>query len=134
MHGHVTQARLEGLRGHPVSDRDGRRIGHLEEVYYGNRSQQPEWVGISMGFLGTKLVLAPVHGSSATGDGLAVAYSRELVDAAPELYEDDLDRELQRELIAYYRLPRRASDRSGAAGIPGVRRRAYEAAHALADA
>jgi PRC-barrel domain len=123
MDARVTQDRLERLRGNPVCDRDGDLIGYLEEVFYDNATQLPEWLGVAAGFLGTKLVIVPIAGARAGADGLTVAYSRGLVEAAPDLCNDELDEETENELTAHYGLASRATPRAGVAGIPGFRRR-----------
>jgi len=123
MDARVTQDRLERLRGYPVCDRAGALIGHLEEVFYDNATQLPEWLGVAAGFLGTRLVIVPVAGARAGADGLTVAYARGLVEAAPDLCDDELDEETENELSAHYGLAFRASQRAGVAGIPGFRRR-----------
>jgi hypothetical protein len=119
----VTQDRLERLRGYPVCDRAGAAIGYLEEVFYDNATQLPEWLGVATGFLGTKLVIVPVAGARAGFDGLTIAYARRLVEAAPGLCDDELDEETENELTAHYGLASRASQGAGVAGIPGIRRR-----------
>jgi hypothetical protein len=123
MEARVSQERLERLRGYPVCDRVGIVIGYLEEVYYDNATQLPEWIGVAAGFLGTKLVIVPVAGARAGFDGLTVAYARGLVETAPGLCDDELDEETENELTAHYGLAYRASRHAGVAGIPGIRRR-----------
>jgi hypothetical protein len=68
-------------------------------------------------------VIVPVAGARAGADELTVAYARGLVDAAPDLCDEDLDEESENELTAHYGLAFRASQRAGVAGIPGFRRR-----------
>jgi hypothetical protein len=67
MNASATMERLEGLRGYSAYDIDGRKIGHLEEIFYGLRTGRPEWLGIASGFLGTTLVACPSRASAWVG-------------------------------------------------------------------
>jgi sporulation protein YlmC with PRC-barrel domain len=51
--------RLDAMRGAPVFDSSGDKIGSVEEIFYDGQSKRPEWIGIGMGFFGTKRVLVP---------------------------------------------------------------------------
>jgi len=93
---------LQELRGAPVYDASGGQIGKVEEVYADADSQRPEWIGLGTGFFGTKRVLVPVEGAKAQGDGLAVPYEKDHVKGSPDIDDDHIDPETERELYAYY--------------------------------
>ena len=122
MHASATRDRIERLRGCPVYDIDGRKIGHLEEVFYAERTGRPAWLGIASGFLGTTLVLAPVAGVRTRRDALAVGYRRDVVTSAPELVEDVLDEAASLLLARHYGLSPVEGARGAASGIPGRER------------
>ena len=50
----MTHVRLDQMRGAPVYDNDGDKIGKVEEIFYDHQTRVPEWIGIGTGFLGTK--------------------------------------------------------------------------------
>jgi hypothetical protein len=124
MNASATMERLEGLRGYSAYDIDGRKIGHLEEIFYGLRTGRPEWLGIASGFLGTTLVVVPVAGVRMGRGALTVGYRRDVVVSAPELAEDDLDEPTSLRLARHYGLHPVSSARGAASGIPGHARRA----------
>jgi hypothetical protein len=105
----MTEQRLRELWGRSVYDGSGGRIGSLEEVFCEPASDVPAWIGIGVGFLGTRLVLAPADRVVEARDGIAVPYPADLVKEAPELYQDDLDDATLDELRHHYadRLSRR---------------------------
>ena len=45
-----TIERLGELRGSPVYDSAGEKIGKVEEIYYDMETRQPEWLGIGTGY------------------------------------------------------------------------------------
>ncbi len=95
---------LNELRGATVYDRDGDKIGSVEEVFYDERTNQPEWLGIGTGFFGTKRVLVPLAGAR-QGDGeITVAYSKEQVKDSPDIDSDEIEYDTEQSLHAYYGL------------------------------
>jgi len=50
----VTLDELQEARGLPVYDSAGDKIGKVEEIYYDEQTNQPEWIGIGTGFLSGK--------------------------------------------------------------------------------
>jgi uncharacterized protein (TIGR02271 family) len=96
--------RLDEMRGAPVYDSTGDKIGHVDEIFYDHATQTPEWIGVGTGFFGTKRVLVPVEGASTREDAICVAYDKEYVKDSPEIDSDDVSSETERELHRYYRL------------------------------
>ena len=72
----LTIGRLDAVRGADVFDRNGEKIGAVEEVFYGVDTNRPEWLGIGTGFFGTKRVLVPLEGATVTDEGVTVRYRR----------------------------------------------------------
>jgi len=105
---------LQELRGAPVYDVSGDQIGKVEEVFADVDSQRPEWIGLGTGFFGTKRVLVPVEGVQPQGDGLAVPYEKDHVKGSPDIDDDQIGPETERELYAYYgvRAPSGDSDQA----------------------
>ena len=100
----MSRVRLDQMRGAPVYDRDGDKIGSVEEIFYDYESKKPEWIGIGTGFLGTKRVLVPVQGASVRDDGICVAYEKDHVKDSPDIDADEIAPETERELYAFYGL------------------------------
>ena len=48
----ITVDQLAAMRGTPVYDSNGEKIGAVEEIYYDERTSEPQWIGIGTGFLG----------------------------------------------------------------------------------
>ena len=95
---------LRELQGVPVYAASGDQIGKVEEVFVDAESRQPEWIGLGTGFFGTKRVLVPVQGVQLQGDDVAVPYEKDHVKGSPDLDDDQISPETERELYAYYGL------------------------------
>jgi uncharacterized protein (TIGR02271 family) len=104
----MTLDSLEQLRGAPVYDSAGEKIGSVEEVFYDKQTNLPEWIGIGTGFLGTKRVLVPVGGSSLEGEAVTVGYAKEHVKDSPDVDSDEISPQLEQKLYKYYGI--RSSD------------------------
>ena len=117
---------LSALRGLPVRSSDGDKIGSVEEVFYDEQTQQPEWIGIGTGFFGNKRVLVPMQGASFDDSGVTVPYSKEQVKDAPDVDSDEISQELEQELASYYGLgySEQRSDTGLPEGEPGAGRTA----------
>jgi stress response protein YsnF/sporulation protein YlmC with PRC-barrel domain len=100
----VSMQQLSAMQGAPVYDDAGDRIGSVEEIFYDTQMNEPAWVGIGTGFLGTKRVLVPVEGARVEGDGVYVPYPKDKVKDSPDIDSDEIDRETENELYAYYGL------------------------------
>jgi stress response protein YsnF len=101
---HMTLDQLTAMRGAPVYDKDGDKIGSVEEIFYDHQTREPEWIGIGTGLLGTKRVLVPTQGASVTGDGITVRYEKDHVKDSPDIDSDEISERLERELYSYYDL------------------------------
>jgi uncharacterized protein (TIGR02271 family) len=99
-----TIERLGELRGSPVYDSAGEKIGKVEEIFYDMESHQPEWIGLGTGFFGTKRVLVPVAGADARDDGVYVPYPKDQVKDSPDIDADEISPDRERALYDYYRL------------------------------
>jgi uncharacterized protein (TIGR02271 family) len=99
-----TIERLGELRGSPVYDSTGDKIGKVEEIFYDMQTGRPEWLGLGTGFFGTKRVVVPVAGAEAREDGLFVPYSKDQVKESPDIDSDEISPDLESSLYAYYSL------------------------------
>ena len=100
----MNRVRLDEMRGAPVYDSNGDKIGKVEEIFYDQQTQVPEWIGIGTGFFSNKRVLVPVKGAAAKDDGLIVAYSKQQVKDSPDIDEEEISQQREAELATYYGL------------------------------
>jgi uncharacterized protein (TIGR02271 family) len=100
----VTTEQLVAMRGAPVYDANGDKIGSVEEIFYDEQTREPEWIGIGTGLFGTKRVLVPTIGATTSDDGLSVRYSKDQVKDSPDIDSDEISQEREYELYEYYGL------------------------------
>jgi uncharacterized protein (TIGR02271 family) len=99
-----TIERMTSLRGKTVYDRSGEKIGKVEDFYLDNDTGEPEWIGIGTGIFNTKHVVVPVEGYKQDGDGISVPYDKDRVKDAPDIDDDNISVERERELYEFYGL------------------------------
>lgn len=119
----ITLERIDRVRGAPVYDHAGEKIGEVEEIFYDHETRRPEWIGIGTGFFGTKRVLVPLEGASISEDGITVRYDKDQVKDSPDIDEEQISPETESALYSYYRL----ESQSGGAGERGTERAADQA-------
>jgi len=98
----ISVDRLAQMRGEPVYDTSGDKIGKVDEIFYDLDSRQPEWIGIGTGFFGTKRVLVPVYGAWAPEDGITVPYGKSMVKDSPDIHGDEISSDTEQDLYRYY--------------------------------
>ena len=101
----MTIGQLSEARGLPVYDSAGDKIGTVEEIFYDEQTDRPEWIGLGTGFFGTKRVLVPVEGAELRGgDGVHVPYSKDQVKDAPDIDSDEISQDAEASLYSHYGL------------------------------
>lgn len=70
-------------------DRDGRRIGALEQVFLSAEDGRPLWVEVAGGLFGMDRTVIPAEGARRSGDVIILDVTVELVHRAPTI--DPLD-------------------------------------------
>jgi PRC-barrel domain protein len=99
----VTEA--YGFRGRTMLDRDGEKIGKIDEVYEDRQSQRPEWALVNTGLFGTKKTFVPLHGAQPTGEDVRVPLEKAQIKDAPGVEADgELSESQERELYTHYDL------------------------------
>jgi uncharacterized protein (TIGR02271 family) len=94
---------VRAWRGHTLVDRDGDKIGKIEDVYLDRGTGEPEWVAVKTGLFGTNVSFVPVQGATPQGDDIQVAYEKALVKDAPNVDPDgELSPEEERRLYQHY--------------------------------
>jgi uncharacterized protein (TIGR02271 family) len=91
------------LRGSDVLDRDGDKIGKLEEIYLDEQTGRPEWGLVKTGLFGGRSTFVPIDGAQQGDGGLRVAYAKDQVKDAPSIdAEQRLTPQEEAELYRFY--------------------------------
>ena len=92
--------------GKLLVDRDGARIGKLEDVYVDVETDVPQFATVKEGFIGRHLTFVPVGGIKIGPDALEVPVSKDLVKAAPNLEQhgEELSQAGESALYHHYEL------------------------------
>jgi uncharacterized protein YrrD len=87
-------------------DRDGERIGKLEDVYVDVETNEPMFGTVKEGLIGRHLTFVPLAGITIGPDNLQVTVSKDLVKSAPniELHGDELSPADESTLYHHYQL------------------------------
>ncbi len=95
--------KVEAWMNRTVVDSSGSKVGTVTDVYVDDETNQPDWLAVSTGLFGTKVSFVPVEGARADGDGVMVAYTKDIVKAAPRTEADgSLSVDEEQSLYAYY--------------------------------
>jgi uncharacterized protein (TIGR02271 family) len=104
--------------GYEVYDQVGEKIGKVDDLFV-DESDQPEYIGVKMGFLGTRSTLIPWEAVSSTdeeGRAITVATDKATAKNGP-VFDDDreITPEFENEVYSYYGLQRsQTTDEPGA--------------------
>ena len=106
--------------GYEVYDQAGEKIGKVDDLFV-DESDQPEYVGVKMGFLGTRSTLIPWEAVSSTDDegrAITVVIDKATAKDGPAFDDDkEITPEFEEEVYSYYGLSRSSSsDSSGSYG------------------
>src|SRR6476469_2441358 len=71
--------------GKMLVDRDGERIGKLQDVYVDVEDDEPQFATVREGFIGRHLTFVPLGGIKVGPDELQVAVAKDQIKAAPDL-------------------------------------------------
>jgi len=108
---------LLAKRGQDLFDRDGDKLGAIEEIYVDNESDQPEWALVNTGLFGTKSTFVPLRDATDEGGTLRVPYEKAQVKDAPKAEPDGrLSQDEEAELYRHYGLE--YSDARSDSGLP----------------
>ena len=92
--------------GKTLVDRDGEKIGKLEDVYVDVETDEPQFGTVKEGLIGRHLTFVPLGGIKVGPDALQVTVSKDQVKDAPniELRGDELSQADESALYHYYEL------------------------------
>jgi uncharacterized protein (TIGR02271 family) len=100
---------LSRLRGRPAYDANGEPLGNVEEIFYDEETNVPEWVSVN-GYL------VPVRGAGGSEDSLRLAYTRDQIVATRPAADDTVSQEHEAELYDHYGFE--YSERRSESGLP----------------
>jgi uncharacterized protein (TIGR02271 family) len=99
----LQKERILRVRGEDLVDRDGEKIGRIEEIYLDTQTNEPEWALVNTGLFGTKSTFVPIREASDEGAGLRVPYEKSQVKDAPKVDPDgELSQREEAELYRHY--------------------------------
>jgi uncharacterized protein (TIGR02271 family) len=106
--------------GYEVYDHSGSKIGKVDDLFV-DESDNPEYIGVKMGFLGTSSTLIPWQAVSSTDDegrNVTVATDKETAKNGPAFDDDrDITPEFEQQVHSYYGLTRSSgTEQSGSYG------------------
>src|ERR1039458_7688956 len=71
--------------GRMLVDRDGERIGKLQDVYVDVETDEPQFATVKEGFIGRHLTFVPLSGLQIGPDDLQVTVTKDQVRSAPDI-------------------------------------------------
>ncbi|MFD0527531.1 PRC-barrel domain-containing protein [Kitasatospora arboriphila] len=109
------------LIGHKAVDRNGEKIGTVDEVYLDDATGEPEWAAVRTGIFGRDAFI-PLTTSEFSGEELKVPYDKSLVKDSPDFgVGQHLSPAQELQLYRYYGLDT-SNGLAGRGGGPGARR------------
>jgi hypothetical protein len=102
----ISHQDLTAWSGRVLVDRDGEKIGKLEEVYVDVETDEPMFGTVKEGRFGRHLTFVPLGGVTIGPDSLQARVSKEQVKGAPniELEGGELSQRDESDLYHHYRL------------------------------
>ena len=87
-------------------DRNGERIGKLQDVYVDVENDEPQFATVKEGFMRRHLTFVPLGGIKVGPDGLQVAVAKEQIRSAPniEQHGEELSQADESALYHHYEL------------------------------
>jgi hypothetical protein len=82
------ESQVAGWPGRTMFDRDGSKVGTIEDVFADERTGNPAWVTVSSGLFGRKHHFVPIAEAREVEDGVAVPLEGALVKDAPRVDQD----------------------------------------------
>src|SRR4028118_1659019 len=97
--------------GYTVYDQADQKIGKVDDLFV-NENDQPEYIGVKMGFLGTSSTLIPFELASVedSRQAIVVATDKDTAKNGPAFDDDgEITPEFENEVYSYYGLQRTGS-------------------------
>jgi len=103
---------LSAWRGRDLVDRDGKRTGALQDVYFDIETDEPKFGTVRQGWIKRRLSFVPLVGVTVGPASLQVTVAKDQIKSAPQiaLTGDELSGEEESALYHYYQLNYTASN------------------------
>jgi len=99
----IDKERILQHRGRDLCDRDGDKIGSIEEIYLDAETGEPEWALVHTGLFGTKRTFVPLRDADEAEGTLHVPFEKATVKDAPKLEaEGQLSQREEADLYRHY--------------------------------
>jgi uncharacterized protein (TIGR02271 family) len=100
----ATQHDVRAWIGHTVVDRDGDKVGKVQDVYLDRHSEEPEWLAVKTGLFGSNVSFVPVqNATTADDDTIRVEHEKDRIKDAPNIDPDgELSTDEERRLYEHY--------------------------------
>ncbi len=107
------------VHGRTLVDRDGDKLGKVDEVYEDGNSGRPEWALITSGLFGSKKTFVPLAGAQPDGEDLRIPIEKAQMKDAPHIEADgELSEPEERQLLEHYGVPYTTAGSTTATGTP----------------
>jgi sporulation protein YlmC with PRC-barrel domain len=120
----ITLNDIDDVRGATMVDREGARIGKVEDVFLDRQTGRPAWAAVKTGLFGRKHALVPITDAflNASAD-VQVPFTKEQVKEAPSIEPgQELTPELERTMWEHYGISGyedwRGDDQTRGRGLP----------------
>lgn len=100
----MSQANPGGeMRGLTLLDREGQRIGKIDDLYVDTRDEHLKWALVNTGLFGSKKSFVPLQGATQQDEDVLVPFDKGKVKDAPRIEADaELSEEEERRLFQHY--------------------------------
>ena len=113
--GTIPKDRMLQFRGEDLHDREGEKLGGIEEIYLDAETNEPEWALVHTGLFGTKRTFVPLHEAEERDGTLTVPIDKATVKEAPKVEANgQISRQEEQDLFSHYGIERGAA-------TPGLR-------------
>lgn len=97
------------MKGKPVYDAQGEKIGTVSDVYVDEHTHKPRWILVDTGLF-SSAALIPFAEITARSETIVVPFLKERVKSAPYMgMSEELDADQERALYEHYGLSDRAA-------------------------
>jgi len=84
----ITVGSITDWVGLPVLDRDGSKIGSMEAVYFDTSTDEPVFITVKVGLIGSSLVFVPLADAVVSPKDVRVTVDKKLAKDAPSIETD----------------------------------------------
>jgi uncharacterized protein (TIGR02271 family) len=113
----LSMERAQSAIGASLVDRNGDKVGKVEDIYLDQDTRQPEWALVNTGMFGARQSFVPLANASFSGDQLSVGWEKSQIKDAPHADPDgELSQDEEARLYQHYGL--QYSDAPSDSGLP----------------